>query len=272
MTKAPAWLESFQKEWSRVLRTPLDTTQGHLKAQLPDDWSRLGVVPQAQRAAGAGLEDYQRQYWFRLLTTLQQEFPLTARLLGYWSFNQLALQYFAEFAPCDHDLQNVGRHFVDFLCDRHEPLFLLQAGWIDATRSAVFLAPPVQTWNPSAAGPQDAARMRLKPAADWRLVQENWPLVDLCLWLQEHPGEEVVPCPEPWDRQQTWLIQREGMNLVHRRLPAPQGRLYQLLAEHAVQDALRILEGDGLSQNWDVTPARVQEWMAQSMTWRLWAS
>jgi hypothetical protein len=269
--KAPAWLEGFQKEWSRALRTPLDSTQGRLQVRLPEGWSQLGIVPQLQRHAGAGLEDYQRQYWFRLLSHLQKDFPLTARLLGYWAFNQLALEYLADFPPCDHDLQNVGRHFVDFLCDRHEPLVLLQAGWIDATRSAVFLAPADRAWVPSAADVQDPATLRLKPAASWRLVEENWRLVDLCLVLEEHPGEEAVPCPEPWPEVQTWLIQREGLNLVYRPLPAPQARLYQLLMEHAVADAVKRLEGESLSHNWTVTPAQVQEWMAQSMSWQLWA-
>ncbi|WP_141734386.1 HvfC/BufC family peptide modification chaperone [Oligoflexus tunisiensis] len=272
MKKAPAWLEAFQKEWSRVLRTPLETAHGQLQAQLPDGWSRLGIVPRVQRAAQAGLEDYQRQYWFRLLTILQQDFPLTARLLGCWQFNQLALNYLVEFAPRDHDLQGIGRHFVNFLCDRHEPLFVLQAAWIDATRSAVFLAPAVQAWTAPRDPAQDPATLRLKPAADWRFVQESWPLVDLCLRLQDNPGEEAVPCPRPLAQPQTWLIQREGLGLVHRLLAAPQARLYQLLMEHAVQDALMRLEAESLSQNRALAPDLVQQWMAQSVTWRLWSA
>ncbi|MDQ3231919.1 MAG: DNA-binding domain-containing protein, partial [Pseudobdellovibrionaceae bacterium] len=195
MRSAPSWLAPFQQSWSEVLQTPLASHQGTLQPSLPPVWLELGV-DNSVRDPTAGVADYQRQYWFRLLNHLQTEFPLTARLMGLWSFNHLGIAYLQKFPPRDYDLQAIQRHFVNYLRDVNQSLVWMQAARIDEARSKVFMAPDYETWHWEDARVSHPTLLSLHPAPDWMLIDEDWALMDLCLQLPDLRGEEALPCPE----------------------------------------------------------------------------
>jgi len=271
MKEAPAWLMEFQQCFSAVLRTPLATSSGTLRSRLPSGWTQLGVKPRSQREAAAGLSDYHRQYWFRLLTVLQAEFPLTSRLMGLWSFNLLAQNYLQRVPPRDYDLCGIRQDFLNDLRGKELPPHVYQAACLDEARSLVFMAPDYQPWQWRAEEMAEPALVRLVGAPDWRIVQEDWALVDLCLRLGSIPGEKALPCPTAHSVTHFWMIQRDAQDLVYRPLHPAQGRLYELLSQHTIQDAIMSLASEFVHIAPADLQASVQSWMALSVSWGLWA-
>ncbi|HEY6877328.1 MAG TPA: DNA-binding domain-containing protein, partial [Polyangiales bacterium] len=181
---ALAELAEFQRQFSALLRTPLDRESGSLRA--PRESYDAQLVDLIQGDARARLAVYHRQYWFRLFTTLQREYPLCARLLGMWHFNGLAAAYLQEHPPAARDLQHCAHAFVPFLerSTRGQASLhgvpteaLRESARIDRAFSRVFLAPEV---TPLASLPRaDLARVQLVLAPTVELLTESWPLMEL---------------------------------------------------------------------------------------------
>jgi hypothetical protein len=268
MKNAPPWLADFQGCFGDVLRTPLDRSRGVLESRLPAFWEELGVLSRSHRSAALNLGDYHRQYWFRLFTVLQNDFPLTSRLMGAWIFNEWAASYLLEIPPRDYDLAKVRLHFVPFLQQAGLSPMILQAAALDGIRTDVFMAPASRPWEGCKVETEDPGSIQLVAAADWRIFHEDWALVDLCLRLPQLSGQEELA--DPPQESRSWLIQRDEKGLVHRRLPEAQARLYELLSQKRMQDAIADWEsayaGDdaGRWQEW------IQNWMGQSVSWGLW--
>lgn len=258
MKQPPAWLSQFQGLFTEVLRTPLDHSGGTLESRLPSGWKELEVHARSYRSADAGVSDYHRQYWFRLFTILQKDFPVTARLMGLWNFNLWAQRYLLEVPPSGHDLGTIRESFAGFLKDQELSLMLVQAAQLDDARAALMMAPDYTPWkglNEDHAHPE---RIRLKAAPHWRILREDWALV---AW---DAGEKM---PLKHERPEVWLIQKDAKGFMCRMLHPVQARLYELLTENPMAEAVGKLENEAKPE-----AMQVQNWMALSVQWGLWAS
>lgn len=258
MRQAPVWLSQFQALFTEVLRTPLDHQQGVLKSRLPASWSQLEVRSRSSRTAEAGVADYHRQYWFRLLTILQKDFPITAQIMGLWNFNLWAQRYLLEVPPSGHDLGRIRESFAGFLKDQTHSLMIVQAAQLDDARAALMMTPKFQPWTGLNGDHADPEQIQLKAAPHWRIVREDWALVT---W---DAGETL---PRKHERPELWLIQKDATGLMYRMLDPVQARLYELLAEHPMAEALLKLEAEAGPE-----AVQVQNWMALSVQWGLWAA
>ncbi len=267
MKMAPEWLADFQASFGAALRTPWEFSQGRVHVQRSLAPKDLVILPRSRRSAEAGMSDYQRQYWFRLITVLQNDFPLTAHVMGLWNFNQLAQSYVLQCPPRDFDLANVRKYFLDFLEGSEHSALRRQAARLDDIRASVFMAPAYRVWQ--ARSVQDPASIVLHAAPDWRIFHEDWSLVELCLNLPQAKGDG--PCPIPQKLSRTWLIQRDEQGLMHRPLTWEQGRLYEFLNEQSIGEAIMRLEGLSSIEGTEDLAQKVQQWMAASVNWGLWA-
>lgn len=63
------------------------------------------------------LEIYARQYWFRLLDCLYDDYPALRVLLGEKRFHQLCREYLAAHPSTSWTLRNLGQHFPTFVTE-----------------------------------------------------------------------------------------------------------------------------------------------------------
>ncbi|MBK9033871.1 MAG: putative DNA-binding domain-containing protein [Myxococcales bacterium] len=77
--------------------------------------ARALVTPSATLAAPARLELYHRQYWFRLLDALADDFPAVAWLLGPTAFAALCERYLRARPPATHTLADLGAGLARFV-------------------------------------------------------------------------------------------------------------------------------------------------------------
>lgn len=284
----PAALAEFQRWFSSVLRTPLDPSSLTF-AISPDAWP---TDAEAQTTAGGHgttrqrLAVYNRQYWLRLFTTFGKEFPLVARLLGFFRLNQLAQSFLLERAPRGFDLGQAPDGFdvwLDHLLARPDvvsvtpPLpddldrdALRQAAAIDGAFRALWVAPHVPPFRPTH---EDAARLPsslLLPSPSVALVDEGWALLALRRALAADTGEGSVPLPNKHDHPRTVALVRLADGLAELPLDALQAQLYRALPRVPLSDALAQLAAAAPADRVDALPADVQRWLRWSVELGFW--
>lgn len=293
MSAPPAWLLEFQREFSAVLRTPLDRTHGALRADLEQYPVKFvgEVAPPAAHSARERLAVYNRQYWLRLFTVLQRSYPLTTHVLGHWAFNALASAYLEAHPPTDRELDRIAIGFSGYLLDRiardgtellrraaapAPPLELPLAALSDAVRldaawRAVFVAPSA---SPFSLSPADAARLAdacLERAPSVALVWLGHPLVELRAQALARASEKPLPVPPPSPAPVAWLLVRTQRGVGHRKLDPTEADLFEALFEHPVGVALARLEQSVPESERAALPQKTQAWLARSVRLGVWS-
>jgi Putative DNA-binding domain len=270
--RTEAWLADFQRRFSDLIRTPLDRSRGTLRA-LGEHYD-AELTADVQGAARERLAVYHRQYWFRLFTTLQREYPLCARLLGMWNFNGLAADYLRAHPPAHYDLQRCAHAFVPFLeqTTRGKRLLsgipseaLCESARIDRAFSRVFLAPEVA---PLAQLPREnlaAVQLQLAPTVE--LVTETWPWLEL---RKQVAASEKFALPGRHARPLHFAVFRTATGHGVAPLEPVAHRLFSLLAERPIGAALAELEASCDEAVRQSLPGQVQTLLARSVKLAFW--
>lgn len=132
--------EPWQQEFFRALTMPLrgasrratelnPVVEGHSAEffAIADKWIKQGVA----LSGAERLELYHRQYWFRLLDSLAEDFPLLRRMAGDELFWDLIEQYLLERPSQSYTLRHLGEAFALFL-ENSQRLDDLQRLWFAA--------------------------------------------------------------------------------------------------------------------------------------------
>lgn len=284
LREAPAWLGEFQSAFGAILREPLDRQTGSLRA-LTDRYDlSLGATDGARIDARERLAVYHRQYWFRLFGVVQAGFPLTARLLGFWHFNEFAAAFLVAHPPRAWDIGRAADGFATFLQAAvagrtlrvGSPVrdvdgdLVAAAATIDEVFRHVFDLAPEPAFRP---GPADAARLlsaRLVPAATACLVEERWPLARL---RQDAVGRgdlaEIMP-PDALTEPAFWAVFQTHVGVSQARLSRLEASLWRLLREHPVERALGLLEASCTEAERATLPALTQTFLARSVELGFW--
>lgn len=110
--KAPPELLQLQRQMAAALMQPL-TRQDGLQPQTGVDFIR----PSQRLSSRERLEIYARQYWFRLLDCLYDDYPALRLLLGEARFHQLCRRYLACYPSASWTLRNLGSQLPHFISD-----------------------------------------------------------------------------------------------------------------------------------------------------------
>lgn len=282
-TKPPAWLEAFEADFSAMLRTPLRAERGVLKSAAQYAPSIAdAVLPGPALGAQERLAVYNRQYWYRLLNVLQNEYTLTTKLLGAWTFNHWATRFLLSAPPQANDLAQLGRGLAAYLAAELPSAevaltakgatiptrAVLQAAALDAAFRDVFCAPEQPEFAPRPADVERLEVVRLRWAASVRLFEEDWPLVRMRRNAADS-GDAPVPLLERHAQACAWAIYRtrDGHHGVIALEPL-QAKLYRLLEQLPLGEAMARIEQASAAPA-DLA-ARVQSWFAQGVRLGFW--
>jgi hypothetical protein len=220
---------------------------------------------------------YNRQYWFRMFDVLQRTFPLTARLLGHWLFNDYASRFLLAHPPRGWDIDRACDGFVAFFSEAvGDAASAERDAWIESARlddawQRVFGAPEIEPYRPSAADAEHLLEGRLTPSPAVALVEEHWPLLELrAQVLRDGNGEKAVPLPPRLPRSRWWALVRTDQGIGQLPLDAREAELFGLLSQLAVGDALAELERICEPEERVDLPRKTQMWLARSVTLDFW--
>jgi hypothetical protein len=117
---APAMsLEQIQREMAAAVMRPL-TAGEEMRVVAPDgrpmsDVAASFIAPNSRLTAFERLEIYNRQYWFRVLDMLAQDFPALRAVVGSHAFEALSIAYLTEHPSRSFSLRNLGSKMVEWL-------------------------------------------------------------------------------------------------------------------------------------------------------------
>ena len=280
----PAWLSDLQSRFGAVLRTPFaGGAEGARERSGRYDRELVAEITGSPSLPAAGqLAVYNRQYWFRLFRALQNEYALTARLLGYPTFNDHAQRFLLARPPRGHDIHDAADGFREFLGaaaseegHHHGPVpraALLEAATVDLAFQRLLYAPSEPVYRPAVGEVGRLAAARLRPSSRWTVLDEHWPLVELKRVLAETPGEDPLPLPPRLPAVRSWLVCNTAAGaMMVAPLPEQAAKLFRLLTRHRVEDALERLERDCPAAVRAQLPESVQRWLAQSVDLGFWS-
>lgn len=216
-------LVDFQTAWMRSTSAPLRfLAPGIADAPIVDyDRDLLDdILPRRGLDAATRLDAYRKQYWFRLLTLMQEEYPTAGHLIGWEEFNPRAAEFLRGHPP-GRDLTRLGRLFPSWLRATGESDDVVEASRADAAWNRCFLAPgmPAPTQEHLEALASGELGLGLQPSVQVLRLSRDW--LSLRARSEEtHP----VPGPPPPD-QGVWALARNGGSIQWDRIDPVLGRL-----------------------------------------------
>ncbi|MEI8365727.1 MAG: DNA-binding domain-containing protein [Parachlamydiaceae bacterium] len=74
------------------------------------------IVPSPTLSPAQRIQIYNQQYWWRLLNTMHELYPLVTRLFGYRDFNHtIAIPYLVKYPPSHWSLAFIGKHLSKWI-------------------------------------------------------------------------------------------------------------------------------------------------------------
>ncbi len=196
-------LEQTQREFFAALQMPLRGTsrkstelppcsEGHAPEFLAK--AEELMKPGQNLSSAERLELYHRQYWFRVLDSVADDFPVLRKMAGEEKFWEMMEAYLRTFPSGSFTLRHLGRSMAKFVADW---------GGLDETK---------QRWFSAVAELEYAAMEAFEAAEREPLPPER--LANETLELQPHV--RLIEMPVPADLCQTWDAFTPGEEVITR--------------------------------------------------------
>jgi len=190
-------LRDLQRLMARAVMRPL-TPAAKMNPRWTDGTLAKNVVasfikPNDRLTSFERLQLYNRQYWFRLLDCLHDDYPGLQAVLGERKFSRLAREYLSECPSASFTMRNLGQFLVRFIesnpklvaPDQHLALDMARLEWahIEAFDNAA--KTPITADEMRAANPQ-TLRLGLQPYLT--LLRLNYELDDFLIAVRRGQG------------------------------------------------------------------------------------
>jgi len=231
-------LAELQREMAAAVMLPL-TPDEEMRAETADGRSMSSVAesfiaPNSRLSAFERLEIYNRQYWFRVLGALIEDFPAVRAVVGAEVFEALSVAYLTKHPSRSFSLRNLGSGLVEWLAAnpkfagrRHSlALDVARIEWafieaFDSAERTPLTLDQIATLD-------GGSRLALQPHV--QLISLNYPADDLVLALHDrekrqtseagvkHDSGSAAPVKLPkLRRRSTWVAAHRVDNCVYYR-------------------------------------------------------
>ena len=216
---APPGLARLQEEFGRSIGTPFEFADapGDYRLQTERYSQEIldRMVPRGPISGAERLSAYNQQYWFRLFTVMQEEYPLLRHLLGLAEFNPMVSAYLEQHAPSSRLLRDLSAQLPSFLAgdERWNRPLILECAQLEHTLIQTFDAaqlPPLDARGLDADAQAAMAGTPLCFQPHWFLFEEHWNLVELRPAARAD-GEDRETL-EPAARHTCWAIYRHTVD------------------------------------------------------------
>ena len=119
MTPTTMSLTQLQREMARAVMMPL-TPDEEMRRATPDGrpMEKIAasfIAPNSRLSAFERLEIYNKQYWFRVLGSLAEDFPALRSVIGARAFEAMSVAYLADHPSRSFTLRNLGLNLPQWL-------------------------------------------------------------------------------------------------------------------------------------------------------------
>jgi hypothetical protein len=281
-------LMQLQRTMARAVMQPL-TSSERMQGRAPDGgpmkrYASRFIKPNDRLTSFERLEIYNRQYWFRVLAALGEDFPGLRAVLGQRRFDAMARAYLIANPSRSFTLRNLGSRMEPWL--RTNPkwagpnqelaLDIARLEWADIEAFDGKTEPALRPEDlSSTAGP----RMKLTLQPYVRLLSFRYPVDDLLLEVrkededtdfasntfQEHPKRKRVRAVAKLKPAQIFLaVHRIDYSVYFRRLDQEEFSMLTALQHGKTLAAAVVLAFRGSKMAPEERPLKVQTWF---QTW-----
>jgi hypothetical protein len=186
-------LLQLQRTMARAVMQPL-TASERMQQKAPDgrrmrSYAAGFIKPNDRLTSFERLEIYNRQYWFRLLSAMTEDFPGVRSVLGEKRFDAMCKAYLRDCPSRSFTLRNLGEKLESWLrahprwAGTKQRLVLEIAGleWADIEAFDAAAVPALRTEDLAAAGA--GLRLQLQPYV--QLLRFHYPVDDLLLAVRK---------------------------------------------------------------------------------------
>lgn len=146
-TQVPSQLYSLQKWFGRLISLPIGNIDSYGLPKVDRKLAKealLHITDGPKLKAHQRVAIYNQQYWFRLINTMQDIFPLVVRLFGFEEFNRaIAEPYLMKYPPTHWSLTELGKYLPKWIEEHYhkeDKKLILQAASIDEAYDRLFFA------------------------------------------------------------------------------------------------------------------------------------
>lgn len=198
---------TFQKNFGKSIRTPFIFKEEGAECQEEKYSNDLlqSIETTKELQPSQRLSVYNQQYWFRLLTIMQEEYPLLQKLMNLYDFNQLVSDYLTEYPSSSPSLRYLSNTFLPFMqnSSRWNDPQLIEAATLDYIHIQCFDAAkkaPIdqEELRDTFLGDPESCRLKVQPHLF--LFKESWNLVEMRAGSEKELREEAG----------YWLIYRDN--------------------------------------------------------------
>jgi Putative DNA-binding domain len=187
-------LASLQRTMARAVMQPL-TGSEHMQQRAPDGKSMRAyasrfIKPNDRLTSFERLEIYNRQYWFRLLSSMMEDFPGLRAVLGDRNFEAMSKAYLVDCPSQSFTLRNLGARLESWL--RKHPKWagskqglaidMARLEWADIEAFDGKAEPPLR---PEQLAANAGADLKLKLQPYLSLLDLKYPVDDLLLEVRK---------------------------------------------------------------------------------------
>jgi Putative DNA-binding domain len=193
-------LDHIQRSMFDAIRQPL-TADENMRQRSRDGKSMRGVAeeiikPNDRLTSFERLEIYNRQYWFRILSALSEDFPGLRAIVGEKRFDNMAVEYLYECPSRSFTLRNLGSRLESWLRQHPEhiagneqiTLDMVRLEWAEIEAFDGASKPRLTQADLPALGPDP--KFQLQPYI--RLLDLNYPVDDLLIRVRRELEETDI--------------------------------------------------------------------------------
>ncbi|WP_437742054.1 DNA-binding domain-containing protein [Sorangium sp. So ce1504] len=301
----PGWLRELQRDFTAVLRAPLDSSAGRFRER--QERYPAGLVAQVKGGPGGlapaeRLAIYHRQYWMRLFTGLQTSFPRVSRAIGCWHFNHLAALHLEACPPRHIDIDKSSCGFAERLRSAlrgpdgarrgrqperpargHEdawrrrlelsraPLAMVrQALRMDEAERLACESPFEGLWRPTPEELATLAEARLRFAVSFTLTHEDWDLARFSRLAGGDLDEGPLDARRRHASTRAWVFARSAAGTTTTSVDPLFARLLERCRELPFGQALAAVEQGCTAAEAAQLRANLQGWIALALSSGWW--
>ncbi len=191
-------LVTLQRRMARAVMTPLTRTErmrprtaagGSMRAE-----AATFIKPNDRLTSFERLEIYNRQYWFRLLSSMIEDFAGLQAVLGSERFEQLCYAYLTDCPSRSFTLRNLGSQLTTWL-KKHprwlgaQPVLALDMCRLEWAHIEAFDGPEAPALAPEDLAEPGRPDFRLHLQPHLQLLSLQYPVDDLALAINDSAGD-----------------------------------------------------------------------------------
>ena len=268
LTNPPKSLKTHQNSFGSSIATPfiLHPEGYELQSKLysPELVNRVKATKEKEPVER--ISTYNEQYWFRLITTMQTEFPLLEHLIGLNDFNQLAIDYIDQYPSENPNLNHLADRFKKFLQETQpwsELEMLHQCVELEQIYIRLFDVAEQKFNFDKEQVDENKVDTQITLQDSLFLFQEDWNLLRMKQFLKE--GKDISDVPA--ELKSYWVLSRQENRFITEELTYPQFLLLSKIKNGAdLNQACLELEQEISSEELNEVEANISTWFS------LWTS